>query len=141
MPEQITDSQVLTSLLAEDVLEGYTVKPWTIKQLLQVTPILKDLAKKLGEMGITLDNFGDMVASQGVQGLAGLIDLILPRLPEFLAISLRVSREEAEEMDLGLALRLAVKVLALNVEHLKNSFNLVTGQVTPLIRSDMDTTH
>jgi len=141
MPEQITDSQVLTSLLAEDVLEGYTVKPWTIKQLLQVTPILKDLAKKLGEMGITLDNFGDMVASQGVQGLAGLIDLILPRLPEFLAISLRVSREEAEEMDLGLALRLAVKVLALNVEHLKNSFNLVTGQVTPLIRADTDTTH
>jgi hypothetical protein len=141
MVEQITDSQVLTSLLAEDVLEGYTVKPWTIKQLLQATPILKDLAKKLGEMGITLDNFGDMVASQGVQGLAGLIDLILPRLPEFLAISLRVPKEEAEEMDLGLALRLAVKVLALNVEHLKNSFNLITGQVAPLIRSDTDTTH
>jgi len=141
MVEQITDSQVLTSLLAEDVLEGYTIKPWTIKQLLQVTPILKDLAKKLGEMGITLDNFGDMVASQGVQGLAGLIDLILPRLPEFLAISLRVPKEEAEEMDLGLALRLAVKVLALNVEHLKNSFNLITGQVAPLIRSDTDTTH
>jgi hypothetical protein len=141
MVEQITDSQVLTSLLAEDVLEGYTVKPWTIKQLLQVTPILKDLAKKLGEMGITLDNFGDMVASQGVQGLAGLIDLILPRLPEFLAISLRVPKEEAEEMDLGLALRLAVKVLALNVEHLKNSFSLITGQVAPLIRSDTDTTH
>jgi hypothetical protein len=127
MVEQITDSQVLTSLLAEDVLEGYTVKPWTIKQLLQVTPILKDLAKKLGEMSITVDNFGDIVASQGVQGWVWLIDLILPRLPEFLAISLRIPKAETEEMDLGLALHLAVKVLATNVEHLKNSFSLITG--------------
>jgi hypothetical protein len=136
MTEQITDSQVLTSLLTEETLDGYTIKPWTIKQLLQVTPILKDLAQKLGDLGVTLDNFGDTVASQGVQGLAGLVDLILPQIPEFLAASLRISREEAEEMDLGLALNLAVKVLALNVEHLKNSFSLITGQVAPLIRPE-----
>ena len=136
MTDQITDSQVLTSLLAEEKLDGYTVKPWTIKQLLQVTPILKDLAQKLGDKGVTLDNFGDMVASQGVQGLADLVDLILPQIPEFLAASLRISREEAEEMDLGLALNLAVKVLALNVEHLKNSFSLIKGQVAPLIRRE-----
>jgi hypothetical protein len=136
MTDQITDSQVLTSLLAEENLDGYTVKPWTIKQLLQVTPILKDLAGKLKDRGVSLDNFGDTVASEGVQGLAGLVDLILPRLPEFLAASLRISREEAEEMDLGLALNLAVKVLALNVEHLKNSFSLITGQVAPLIRRE-----
>lgn len=136
MTEQVTDSQVLTSLLAEESLNGYTVKPWTIKQLLQVTPILKDLAAKLGDMGVTLDNLGETVASQGVQALAGLIDLILPQLPEFLAASLRIPREEAEELDLGLALNLAVKVLALNVEHLKNSFSLITGQVAPLIRPE-----
>lgn len=136
MTEQVTDSQVLTSLLAEESLNGYTVKPWTIKQLLQVTPILKDLAGKLGDMGVSLDNLRETVASQGVQALAGLIDLILPQLPEFLAASLRIPREEAEELDLGLALNLAVKVLALNVEHLKNSFSLITGQVAPLIRPE-----
>jgi hypothetical protein len=136
MTEQVTDSQVLTSLLSEENLDGYAIKPWTIKQLLQVTPILKDLAQKMGDLGVTLDNFGDTVTSQGVQGLAGLIDLILPQIPEFLAVSLRLSQEEAEEMDLGLALNLAVKVLALNVEHLKNSFSLITGQVAPLIRPE-----
>ncbi|MBM4286897.1 MAG: hypothetical protein FJ135_01895 [Deltaproteobacteria bacterium] len=135
MDEQVTDSQVLTSLLAEEDLEGYTVKPWTVKQLIQVTPVLKDLAEKLGEMGITLDNW-DAVASQGLQGLAGLIEMILPHLPQFLAASLRLPLTEAEELDLGLALKLAVRVLALNVDHLKNSFSLIRGQVTPLIRPE-----
>jgi hypothetical protein len=136
MTEQITDPQVLSSLLAEDKVEGFTVKPWTIKQLLQVMPILNGLAEKLKGMGVTLDNFGDLVETQGLAGIAGLADLILPHLPEFLAASLRISRDEAEDLDVGLALALAVKVLALNMEHLKNAFSLIVGQTAPLIRQE-----
>ena len=134
MTEQITvtDSQVLTSLLAEENLDGYTIKPWTIKQLLQVTPILKDIGEKLAEVGVTLETLSDMVVSQGVAGLAGLVDIILPHLPTFLSASLRISLEEAGELDLGLSLVLVVKVLPLNIEHLKNSLSLVMGEMTPL---------
>jgi len=132
MTEQITDSQVLTSLLAEENLDGYTIKPWTIKQLLQVTPILKDIGEKLAEVGVTLETLSDMVVSQGVAGLAGVVDIILPHLPTFLSASLRISLEEAGEIDLGLSLVLVVKVLSLNIEHLKNSLSLVMREMTPL---------
>jgi len=132
MTGQTTDSQVLTSLLAEENLDGYTIKPWTIKQLLQVTPILKDVGEKLAEVGVTLETLSDMVVSQGVAGLAGLVDIILPHLPTFLSASLRISLEEAGEIDLGLSLVLVVKVLSLNIEHLKNSLSLVMGEMTPL---------
>ena len=132
MTDQTTDSQVLTSLLAEENLDGYTIKPWTIKQLLQVTPILKDVGEKLAEVGVTLETLSDMVVSQGVAGLAGLVDIILPHLPTFLAASLRISLEEAGEIDLGLSLVLVVKVLSLNIEHLKNSLSLVMREMTPL---------
>ncbi|MBW1992660.1 MAG: hypothetical protein JRI59_11250 [Deltaproteobacteria bacterium] len=139
MTETVDDIQVLGALLTEEKLEGYSVKPWTIKQLMQVTPILKGLGEKLKGMGVTLDNFSDLLAEQGLQGLAGLVDLILPQLPEFLSISLRIPKEEAEEMDLGLALALAVRVLALNIEHLKNSFGLITGQMNALVRQSQAT--
>lgn len=136
MAEGISDNQVLASLLAEEEIEGYKLKPWTIKQLLQVMPILKGLVEKLKGMGVTLDNFGDLVEAQGLMGIAEVVNLILPQLPEFLAVSLRISKEEAEDIDIGLALNLAVKVLVLNMEHLKNSFSLIMGQTMSLIRPE-----
>ena len=41
--------------------------------------------------------------------------------------------EQAEEIDLGLGLQLAVKVLRMNVDHLKNAFGLIMSQVGVLI--------
>jgi len=59
--------------------------------------------------------------------------MILPRLPEFLSVTLRIELEQAEEIDLGLGLQLAVKVLRMNVDHLKNAFGLIMSQVGVLI--------
>ena len=57
----------------------------------------------------------------------------MPRLPEFLAITLRIDREQAEELDLGLGMQLAVKVLRMNIDHLKNAFGLIMSQMGVLI--------
>ncbi|MFZ5451613.1 MAG: hypothetical protein ACOZF2_07055 [Thermodesulfobacteriota bacterium] len=134
MTEQITDSQVLTSLLAEENLDGYTVKPWTIKQLLQVMPILDRLAEELGEKEISFESLDRLVEEHGVLVLKDLLQAALPQLPDFLAISLKKEKAEMEELDLGQALHIGVKVLALNVEHLKNAFNLVLGQAGTLAK-------
>ena len=134
MTEQITDSQVLTSLLAEENLDGYTVKPWTIKQLLQVMPILDRLAEELGKKEISFESLDRLVEEHGVLVLKDLLQAALPQLPDFLAISLKKEKAEMEELDLGLAMKIGVKVLALNVEHLKNAFNLVLGQAGTLTR-------
>ena len=134
MTEQITDSQVLTSLLAEENLDGYTIKPWTIKQLLQVMPILDKLAEELGKKEITFESLDRLVEEHGVLVLKDLLQAALPHLPDFLAISLKKDKAEMEELDLGRAMHIGVKVLALNVEHLKNAFNLVLGEAGTLTR-------
>jgi len=134
MTEQITDSQVLTSLLAEENLDGYTIKPWTIKQLLQVMPILDRLAEELGKKEISFESLDRLVEEHGVLVLKDLLQAALPQLPDFLAISLKKDKAEMEELDLGQAMKIGVKVLALNVEHLKNAFNLVLGEAGTLTR-------
>jgi len=134
MTEQVTDSQVLTSLMAEENLDGYTVKPWTIKQLLQVMPILDRLAEELGKKEISFESLDRLVEEHGVLVLKDLLQVALPQLPDFLAISLKKDKAEMEELDLGQAMHIGVKVLALNVEHLKNAFNLVLGQAGTLTR-------
>ena len=134
MTEQITDSQVLTSLLAEENLDGYIVKPWTIKQLLQVMPILDQLAEELGKKEISFESLDRLVEEHGVLVLKDLLQAALLQLPDFLAISLKKNKAEMEELDLGQAMHIGVKILALNVEHLKNAFNLVLGQAGTLTR-------
>jgi hypothetical protein len=134
MTEQPTDAQVLTQLTAEETVDGYTVKPWTIKQLLQVMPILDRLAEELGKKEISFESLDRLVEEHGVLVLKDLLQAALPQLPDFLAISLKKEKAEMEELDLGQAMKIGVKVLALNVEHLKNAFNLVLGQAGTLTR-------
>jgi len=57
MPEPVTDYQVLSSYLAEEEINGFTVKPWTIKQLLLVMPILDALVQEFKAQGVTLDTW------------------------------------------------------------------------------------
>jgi len=133
MPEPVTDHQVLSTYLAEEQINGFTVKPWTIKQLILVMPILDALVQELKAKGVTLDNLGEVFEGQGLAAVKDIIQTVLPQLPEFLAITLRIDREEAEELDLGLGMQLAVKVLRMNVDHLKNAFGLIMSQVGVLI--------
>lgn len=134
MTEQATDAQVLNALTAEEEVLGYRVKPWTLKQLIQVMPILDRLAGELKGKNISLESLDRLIEEHGVLVLKDLLQAALPELPDFLAISLRQEKAEMEELDLGQAMQIGVKVLALNVEHLKNAFNLVLGQAGTLTR-------
>ena len=133
MPEPINDHQVLSSYLAEEQVNGFTVKPWTIRQLILVMPILDALVQELKTRGVTLDNLAELFEGQGLAAVKDIIQTVLPQFPEFLAITLRIDKEEAEEIDLGLGLQLAVKVLRMNVDHLKNAFGLIMSQMGVLI--------
>ncbi|MBW1990781.1 MAG: hypothetical protein JRI59_01355, partial [Deltaproteobacteria bacterium] len=124
MTEQTTDAQVFNALTAEENVLDYRVKPWTLKQLIQVMPILDRLAEDLKEKNISMESLDRLIEKKGVLVLKDLLKAALPALPEFLAISLRKEKEEMEELDLGQAMQVGVKILALNVEHLKNAFNL-----------------
>jgi len=134
MTEQATDAQVLNALTAEEEVLGYRVKPWTLKQLIQVMPILDRLAEELQKKNISFEGLDRLIEEHGVLVLKDLLQAALPELPDFLAISLRQEKGEMEELDLGQAMQIGVKILALNVDHLKNAFNLVLGQAGTLTR-------
>jgi len=134
MTEQATDAQVLNALTAEEEVLGYRVKPWTLKQLIQVMPILDRLAGELQAKNISFEGLDRLIEEHGVLVLKDLLQAALPELPDFLAISLRQEKAEMEELDLGQAMQIGVKILALNVDHLKNAFNLVLGQAGTLTR-------
>ncbi len=134
MTEQATDAQVLNALTAEEEVLGYRVKPWTLKQLIQVMPILDRLAEELQKKNISFEGLDRLIEEHGVLVLKDLLQGALPELPDFLAISLRQEKAEMEELDLGQAMQIGVKILALNVDHLKNAFNLVLGQAGTLTR-------
>lgn len=128
MTEQATDAQVIAALLTEEEILGYRIKPWTLKQLIQVMPILDHLAGELRAQNISLEGLERLLEQRGIMVLLTLLQAALPQLPDFLAISLRAERAEMEELDLGQAMQIAAKILALNVAHLKNAFDLVLGQ-------------
>jgi len=134
MTEQATDAQVLNALTAEEEVLGYRVKPWTLKQLIQVMPILDRLAEELQKKNLSFEGLDRLIEEHGVLVLKDLLQAGLPELPDFLAISLRKEKAEMEELDLGQAMQIGVKILALNVDHLKNAFNLVLGQAGTLTR-------
>ena len=134
MTEQATDAQVLNALTAEEEVLGYRVKPWTLKQLIQVMPILDRLAEELQKKNISFESLDRLIEEHGVLVLKDLLQAALPELPDFLAISLKKEKAEMEELDLGQAMQIGVKILALNVDHLKNAFNLVLGQAGTLTR-------
>lgn len=134
MTEQATDAQVIGALTVEEEVLGYRVRPWTLKQLIQVMPILDRMVGELKEKNISLDSLERLIEEHGVLVLKDLLQAALPALPDFLAISLRTEKAEMEELDLGQAMQIGVKILALNVDHLKNAFSLVLGQAGTLTR-------
>ena len=134
MTEQATDAQIIGALTVEEEVLGYRVRPWTLKQLIQVMPILDRMVGELQEKNISLDSLERLIEEHGVLVLKDLLQAALPALPDFLAISLRTEKAEMEELDLGQAMQIGVKILALNVDHLKNAFNLVLGQAGTLTR-------
>lgn len=134
MTEQATDAQVIGALTVEEEVLGYRVRPWTLKQLIQVMPILDRMVGELKEKNISLDSLERLIEEHGVLVLKDLLQAALPALPDFLAISLRKEKGEMEELDLGQAMQIGVKILALNVDHLKNAFSLVLGQAGTLTR-------
>jgi hypothetical protein len=135
-----------------EVVHGFTVKPWTLNQVIQLAPVLEDLVKNLQDRGVTFDNFDSVLTTINswafsisqilTPGGSGTIqitpppgpsfwDLIksfLPVLPGLLAISLRISPEEAGELDAPKAALLSIKVVQYNLEHIKNFFGLTSGE-------------
>lgn len=122
--------QEAMAIFGEVKIEGYTVKPWTLKQVIQLTSFLKIMVKNLQENGIDFTNLETQVTPEFI---VGLLEGVAPVLPELIAVSLRLeSVSEAEEMDWGKAITIGTQIFVLNWNHIKNFLGQIWGGVETL---------
>lgn len=111
----------------EEKVGDYIIKSWTLKQLRLLWPLLAAIAAEIKAMGATADNLDTFLLDHGIE----IIGQIVPQAAPFLSISLNISEEEADNLDFAQATLLITKVIAKNIEHLKNfsgqAFSLISG--------------
>ena len=126
------------AIFGEVKVEGFTVKPWTLKQVIQLTSVLKGMVKNLQDNGI---DFSDMEREVNPELIVGLLEGIAPVLPELIAVTLRFeSIAEAEDMEWGKAVAIGTQIFTLNWNHIKNFLGQIWSGVETLKTADQPKT-
>jgi hypothetical protein len=150
-----SEVDVMVREQGEEVL-GFKIKPWTLGQIIALSPVLDLIKKNFQARGITFDNFDQVLAliSSWALSLARMIstekdttevietpvdgpsilDLaqgFMPAMPDILAISLKLEQAEVNDMDGIKAAYIGVKVIQLNVTSIKNFFSQEIGTEEP----------
>lgn len=116
----------MTALMAGPVKVGkYEVRPWTVKRFALVYPVVKRLIETLAGQGLTWDNLEAFLADK----LLDSLPLLLPEAPDLLAVTLDISRDEAEDLEISTAAALIVVIFSQNLAPLKNFSSLVPGKL------------
>lgn len=145
-----SDAAEIVPLLDGDKFQGYTIKEWTLKQLVLISPILELMIGELERRGVTWEEFfalfdnaaakaakksgnGDAQA-QGltISGGFRIFNGILPYLPNFLAISLGREVQEIEDLGAPETIVLVIKVVSANIQHLSGFFGDLNRELASL---------
>ena len=150
-----SEVDVMVREQGEEVL-GFRLKPWTLGQIIELSPVLDLIKKNFQDRGITFNNFDQVLAliSSWALSLARMIapdkettevietpvdgpsilDLaqgFMPAMPKILAISLKLDQEVVNEMEGIKASYLGVKIIQLNITSIKNFFSQDIGIEAP----------
>jgi hypothetical protein len=128
----------LAVIFSEDCVKfgdkEYLVKPWTLRQLTQIWPILSQaLALLKLELGLESASLLSELYIVLTTSPQTLIPYLLPLLADFISQSIKgVSHEEIDDMEIGPVTILLVKIVTKNIAHLKNSLSLVVREMATL---------
>lgn len=117
----------------------WSIKPWTLKQLMAVWPlltVLQDaLQRTVGLEGAKRIDLSDILTLLQ-ENPEKLIQILLPYLSKFFSMSIKdMTEEEAEDLDVGSVSMILLKILSKNIAHIKNSLSLVVGEMTTLTKA------
>ena len=115
-----------TSLFSAKKIEGYTVKPWSLAMMEELSPCLERLIVVFKEKGIALDKVQDEIPK--------VIFTILPEVKTILSVTLKEDVEIVKEFDLGKVLALSLVIVSQNMEVLKNSFGPVSSLINQMAK-------
>ena len=114
-------------LFPEIRVEGYDVKPWTYRQGKTLMPTVSSLIKKIGKF--YEDRKGEGGADVSIldrYSLAEIVGTILPEImdeaPVVLSVSLGITEDEVQEMEMGKVAALYLATLIENAEYLLGFF-------------------
>jgi hypothetical protein len=110
-------------LIDEIEVDGLKLRPWGICDLAKLSPALERVVKGLKSRGVT------MAAVRDKKQLDEIIFVLLPELPELLSVSLKLPMEEVEKLPNERALKLALVIVRMNVEYLKNWLGPATAAI------------
>ena len=120
-------------------IEGYTIKPWTLTQFVNLAPVLKQIAESLKEKGIDVSKIDlqdfDLNKDLTVAG----IEITGPVLPYLIAVSVRIKVEEAEEIEWGPSLAIVARIIQFNWNHIKNWLGQILGRDPNQILANLKT--
>lgn len=128
--DTVSEMQVIFS--AEQVIAGedtYLVKPWTLGQMVLVWPLLTECFKGFEIPEATTEALMSLLIERPQE----IINVLLPKLPKLLSITFNISEEKANALDVGVASLLALKMVAKNVNHLKNLFALALTETMKVV--------
>lgn len=132
--QAVSDEQIL---FPDAEVEGYTVRPWCLAQLVEVSEPLAavvEIAKQEGAADALLSLVGMAEPRKGKASggktvpidflalLPGLILKSVRHIPRILSVTLRVSEEEVGKLDLGKTTAILMAIFSQNYEYLKNYF-------------------
>lgn len=130
----------LTVVFSEEtvVIESkeYIIKPWTLKQLIGIWPMLtalleviKNSLPQYADKFLTTEGFLDLLTEQP----QAMLQVLLPHLPKFFSLSINgLTEEEAGNIDIGAASVVLLKIISKNIGHLKNSLSLVMSEMAAI---------
>ena len=109
-----SDTLEPVDVLCEEVQVGeYTIRPWSIFDLKKLLPVFSLLYADLKAKNIDLSNWQ--------KDFMNILPIIVPVLPDILAITLKKSIEDVEKIPAGQDMQIIFAIVKANMAYLKNS--------------------
>jgi len=97
---------------------GFKIKPWTFEQFLNLLPAFIDVSATLKESGIKFENIEKL--AQDPKKIILFLSAIKPAIPQIVAETIGMDVSEVKAMDFDRAASIALVILIMNAEKIKN---------------------
>lgn len=126
--ESLPLKQGPVDVLCEEIQVGeYLIRPWSIFDLKKLLPVFSLVYAELKEKNVDLSNWQ--------KDFANILPIIIPILPDILAITLKKSIEDVEKIPAGQDMQIIFAIVKANMAYLKNSLTRSREMITQMGRN------
>ncbi len=108
----------VSTLIDEQEVAGYKVRPLSLDALEKLSPEIKRISNAVKAQGLSLESF----EKNPIESIGKLFETVLPDMKKVIAISIEKEEKEIGKLPIDKAVQLALAVLTLNMSILKNLF-------------------